>query len=106
MNPATPLATAAPADLSFAAGLKERSDSASSSDQTRAGSQASGEDGGAVNVKEAEAQFEELRRQLTRSSSLYRTQTGQKDSEKEGDYADDFDLLEYMRSSADRKSVV
>lgn len=100
MNPAIPLATSTPADFSSTTGTKERADSASSSDETRAGSQASGRDGGAVNVKEAEAQFDELRRQLTRSSSLYRTQTGQKDSEKEGDDHEDFDLLEYMRSSA------
>ncbi|GAA6025845.1 hypothetical protein JCM10207_002683 [Rhodosporidiobolus poonsookiae] len=50
-----------------------------------------------VHVKSAEAQFEELRRELSRRSSLHRTQTGQKDSEKEGADDDDFDLLEYLQ---------
>ena len=53
-----------------------------------------------VSVTGAKADFEALRRQLTRTSSLYRVQTGQKDPEKEGEHVDDFDLLKYMRSSA------
>ncbi|GAA5965734.1 hypothetical protein JCM21900_006739 [Sporobolomyces salmonicolor] len=52
---------------------------------------------GHVNVKDAEAQFEELRRELSRRSSLYRTQTGHKDAEKEGGDSDDFDLLAYLQ---------
>jgi ATP-binding cassette subfamily G (WHITE) protein 2 (SNQ2) len=52
-----------------------------------------------IDVKRAEAEFEELRRQLSRASSLQRTQTGQKDVEKEGEVDDDFDLLAYMKGS-------
>lgn len=57
-----------------------------------------------VNVAKAEAEFESLRRELSRRSSLYRTATGQRDYEKEGagegdEHPADFDLLEYMRSS-------
>lgn len=66
----------------------------SSSSQTQAG-----EDGHQVNVKEAERQFEELRRQLSRASSLHRTRTGEKDQEKEGQDSDDFDLSEYLNNS-------
>ncbi|GAA6043179.1 hypothetical protein JCM8097_008713 [Rhodosporidiobolus ruineniae] len=53
-----------------------------------------------VNVKRAEAQFEELRRELSRRSSLHRVQTGQKDPEKEGADDEDFDLLAYLRNEA------
>lgn len=53
-----------------------------------------------IDVKRAEGEFEELRRQLSRASSLHRTQTGQKDAEKEGaDDDDDFDLLDYFKGS-------
>lgn len=51
-----------------------------------------------IDVKRAEGEFEELRRELSRASSLYRTQTGQKDVEK-GEDEDDFDLLAYMKGS-------
>lgn len=52
-----------------------------------------------IDVKQAEGEFEELRRQLSRASSLHRTQTGQKDVEKEGEDEDDFDLLAYMKGT-------
>ncbi|ORY59909.1 pleiotropic drug resistance ABC transporter [Leucosporidium creatinivorum] len=70
----------------------------SASSQTQAG-----EDGNQVNVKEAERQFEELRRQLSRASSLHRTRTGDKDGEKEGDDSDDFDLLEYLQGGLEAR---
>ena len=57
-----------------------------------------------VNVKNAQEDFEELRRQLTRQSSLHRTLTHQRDSEKEGDDAEDFDLLDYMRARASERN--
>lgn len=48
-----------------------------------------------VDVQDAEKQFEELRRQLSRSSSLHRTITGQKDVEAGAE--EDFDLAEYLQ---------
>lgn len=58
-----------------------------------------------VNVHDAEEEFEQLRRQLTRQSSLHRTATRQKDSEKEGEEGEEFDLLEYMRSRASERDA-
>ncbi|BGO92884.1 hypothetical protein NBRC10512_008005 [Rhodotorula toruloides] len=59
--------------------------------------------GESVNVKRAESQFEDLRRELSRSSSLHRVRTGQKDVEKEGsESSEDFDLLAYLRNEADQ----
>ncbi|GAA5846326.1 hypothetical protein JCM5353_001490 [Sporobolomyces roseus] len=55
------------------------------------------EQGGQVDVKDAEARFESLRRELSRQSSAHRTKSGQKDAEKEGEDDDDFDLLSYLR---------
>ncbi|KAK4699639.1 hypothetical protein P7C70_g6621, partial [Phenoliferia sp. Uapishka_3] len=52
-----------------------------------------------VDVKRAESEFDDLRRQLSHSSSLHRTNTGQKDAEKADD-GEDFDLLEYMTDSS------
>ncbi|GAA6008132.1 hypothetical protein JCM10207_007040 [Rhodosporidiobolus poonsookiae] len=51
-----------------------------------------------VDVKKAERDFEHLRRELSRHSSHFRAQTGQRDPEKEGDDAasEDFDLLSYL----------
>jgi len=47
--------------------------------------------------------LQHLRRELSRRSSLHRTQTGSKDPEKEGsDSSEDFDLLEYLRGEADQ----
>lgn len=62
-----------------------------------------GEEGHQVNVKEAERQFEELRRQLSRASSLHRTRTGEKDQEKEGQDSEDFDLSEYLNNSLEAR---
>ncbi|GAA5926233.1 hypothetical protein JCM3775_000963 [Rhodotorula graminis] len=63
----------------------------------------SSRDEGHVNVKNAEADFQNLRRELSRRSSQHRTQTGVKDREKEGsDTSEDFDLLEYLRGEADQ----
>ncbi|KAL8291281.1 hypothetical protein RQP46_002259 [Phenoliferia psychrophenolica] len=57
-----------------------------------------------VDVALAEKEFESLRRELTRTSSLHRTITGQKDPEKgDGGDEDDFDLLEYMTDSNARR---
>ncbi|BGP44752.1 ATP-binding cassette transporter snq2 [Rhodotorula kratochvilovae] len=56
-----------------------------------------------VDVKRAEAEFQNLRRELSRRSSLHRVQTGQKDPEKEGSEAsEDFDLLAYLRGEVDQ----
>ncbi|GAA5871103.1 hypothetical protein JCM8547_005358, partial [Rhodosporidiobolus lusitaniae] len=55
-----------------------------------------------VDVKRAEAQFEELRREYSRQSSLHRVKTGQKDLEKEGGDDDDFDLLSYLRNDVEQ----
>lgn len=66
-----------------------------SSDRT----QAEGEQAGhKVDVQDAERAFEDLRRELSRASSLHRTRTGQRDEEKGRD-EDDFDLAEYLSSS-------
>ncbi|GAA5923733.1 uncharacterized protein JCM15063_003745 [Sporobolomyces koalae] len=54
-------------------------------------------DAGHVNVKDAESQFENLRRELSRHSSAHRNKTGEKDLEKEGEDDDDFDLLSYLQ---------
>ncbi|GAA5882789.1 hypothetical protein JCM16303_002456 [Sporobolomyces ruberrimus] len=54
-------------------------------------------EGGNVNVKDAEAQFENLRRELSRQSSAHRNKNGNKDAEKEGEDDDDFDLLSYLQ---------
>ncbi|GAA6025142.1 hypothetical protein JCM11491_000230 [Sporobolomyces phaffii] len=54
-------------------------------------------DEGSVNVKRAESQFEDLRRELSRRSSAHRNKTGTKDAEKEGQDDDDFDLLSYLQ---------
>lgn len=46
---------------------------------------------------------QDLRRELSRRSSLYRTKTGHKDVEKEGsEDSEDFDLLAYLRDEADQ----
>ncbi|GJN91548.1 hypothetical protein Rhopal_004571-T1 [Rhodotorula paludigena] len=56
-----------------------------------------------VDVKRAEAEFEELRRQYSRQSSLHRIKSGQKDLEKEGSNdSEDFDLLAYLRGESDQ----
>ncbi|GAA5847541.1 hypothetical protein JCM3766R1_000227 [Sporobolomyces carnicolor] len=60
------------------------------------------EDGG-VNVKRAEAQFEELRRELSRRSSAHRNKTGEKDAEKEGEDDGDFDLLSYLQGQQSKE---
>ncbi|KAF9585985.1 hypothetical protein BGW38_010677 [Lunasporangiospora selenospora] len=52
-----------------------------------------GEGPSRVNVIGAEKDFKKLERQLTRRSSLYRTQTGEKTSDDSGD----FDLTDYLR---------
>lgn len=49
---------------------------------------------GHVSVEGAKAEFEALRRSLSRASSLHRVQSGQKDLEAPDD--DDFDLLDYL----------
>ncbi|GAA5979902.1 hypothetical protein JCM11641_007581 [Rhodosporidiobolus odoratus] len=51
-----------------------------------------------VHVKQAEAQFEELRRELSRRSSLHRVKTGQKSDLEKGTEEEDFDLLAYLRN--------
>ncbi|GAA5828045.1 hypothetical protein JCM11251_005707 [Rhodosporidiobolus azoricus] len=66
------------------------------STETLASTPDSAKKGEHVNVESAEAQFENLRRELSRRSSLHRVQTGQKDPEKGGD-DDDFDLLSYLQ---------
>ncbi|GAA5969290.1 hypothetical protein JCM8115_006751 [Rhodotorula mucilaginosa] len=62
-----------------------------------------GRAGEGVNVRKAEQEFADLRRELSRRSSLYRTKTGHKDVEKEGsEDSEDFDLLAYLRDEADQ----
>lgn len=47
--------------------------------------------------------LQNIRRELSRRSSLHRTQTGAKDREKEGsDSSEDFDLLDYLRGETDQ----
>jgi hypothetical protein len=53
-------------------------------------------DEGSVDVEQAEKDFGELRRQLSEVSSLHRVETGTKDSEKEGEDHEDFDLLAFL----------
>lgn len=48
-----------------------------------------------VDVESGKAEFEALRRTLSRASSLHRVATGQKSLE-DADDGDDFDLKEYM----------
>ncbi|KAF9562319.1 hypothetical protein EC968_005269 [Mortierella alpina] len=48
-----------------------------------------------VNVLGAERDYEKLKRQLTRQSSLYRVSTGEKDA---GDAGADFDLTSYLQN--------
>jgi len=55
-----------------------------------------------VNVERAEAQFHELSRRLTNKSSTFRKETDPEKAEGE----DDFDLLEYMKSSAHRYLIL
>lgn len=52
-----------------------------------------------VDVRQAEDDFAELRRELTRVSSLHRVQTDQKDTEMADGDEDDFDLLTYLKGS-------
>ena len=47
-----------------------------------------------VDVEQAKTEFEQLRRSLSRASSLHRVETGQKSLEAPDD--DDFDLTEYL----------
>jgi hypothetical protein len=54
-------------------------------------------EGSGVDVAQAELEFETLRRQLTRTSTLHRIRTGEKDPEKEDE--DDFDLLAYLHQT-------
>lgn len=79
-------------------GIEPSSGDSISSASTRADPPVAG-----VDVKRAEGEFEDLRRQLTRTSSLHRTITGQKDAEKADE--DDFDLLEYMTDSAAKRGA-
>ncbi|GAA6062867.1 hypothetical protein JCM10212_000789 [Sporobolomyces blumeae] len=60
-------------------------------------------EGSRVNVKEAEAQFQALRQELSRRSSAYRSKEGSKDVEKEGEDDDDFDLLAYLQGEQSRR---
>ena len=80
------------AEKGAAEGGREERDQGSSraSSATEAG-------GNAVDVHDAEKRFEDLRRQLSRTSSLHRTVTGQKDVE--AGEEDDFDLAEYLNNS-------
>ncbi|KAK4046639.1 ATP-binding cassette transporter snq2 [Microbotryomycetes sp. JL201] len=62
---------------------------------------------GQVDVAAAKQQFEELRRHLSRQSSLHRTRTGQRDPEK-GDGSDsesDFDLRAYLHEGVERRDA-
>jgi hypothetical protein len=66
-------------------------------DDSRRSSVATANNGeGGVNVEQAEKEFGELRRQLSKVSSLHRIKTGEKDAEKEGEDEEDFDLLAYL----------
>lgn len=57
---------------------------------------------GHVDVEGAKAEFEALRRSLSRASSLHRVQSSQKDLEAPDD--DDFDLLDYLRTTSAKNS--
>ncbi|BGP12093.1 hypothetical protein JCM10213_005199 [Rhodosporidiobolus nylandii] len=50
-----------------------------------------------VNVRKAEEEFQELRRELSRHSSRLRAQRGEQDPEKGDASSDDFDLLDYLQ---------
>lgn len=50
-----------------------------------------------VDVESAKAEFEALRRSLSRASSLHRVSTGQKSVE-DAYHEDDFDLMDYLVS--------
>jgi hypothetical protein len=63
--------------------------------RTSSASTRHGDEGG-VDVEQAEKDFGELRRQLSKVSSLHRVDTGNKDPEKEGEDQEDFDLLAYL----------
>ncbi|KAK4052255.1 ATP-binding cassette transporter snq2 [Microbotryomycetes sp. JL221] len=63
---------------------------------------------GHVDVDAAKSDFEQLRRHLSRQSSLYRTQTGQRDPEKGGaddddDSEGDFDLRAYLHEGVQKR---
>lgn len=83
--------------------LNTRNHNSPTASTSRSEEKAADQEGG-IDVAKAEAAFGDLRRELSRNSSLHRTRTGSRDPEK-ADNESDFDLLAYLQGARDTRDA-